>query len=117
MIFVNLDWLFLPEIFVFINYLILMGCLAFAGWQEDVQEIDRQIKELTVQKNRLKADAAQREDEANRWQFEPDEEDDARRAFQKADSDHAQILDIEMQIHVLEQEKEAILEKHQPKSS
>lgn len=88
------------------------GLAAQEDWKAEVQEIDGQIEELQNQRVKLLGRATQLEDNAVRWQFMPDQNTEARRAYRQADIYRQQADELQGQIDRLEQKKQKILEEH-----
>lgn len=81
-------------------------------WKTEIQEIDVQIQDLTELRNRYRASAARKEDEANRWQFKSGEFNETRRAWQGAEEDRKKAQLLQEEIDALEQKKQKILKLH-----
>lgn len=83
-----------------------------ASWQEELRSIDAQLKMLEDEKIRLKQSIARWDDAGNRWQFQQEMKQEAKRAFQKADSDRQQLQAVQQKIDALQDRKEEILKEH-----
>lgn len=82
-------------------------------WRTQVQEIEAQIKELQDERTKLLGRANRFEDNAQRWQFMPDQSNEARRAYKQADTLRNQAKTMQTEIDRLEQKKQKILQKNQ----
>lgn len=78
-------------------------------WQQDVNQIDQEIKVKTNQRNLFLSKAARAQDQGDRLQFQPDNLGDARRYWQLAETyrEKANLMDLE--INLLQQKRAQIL--------
>ncbi len=82
-------------------------------WQEQVYEIDQEIRQLEDRKIKTLGRANRLEDNAMRWQFMQDQKMEARRAYAQADAAREEARMIQMQIDLLERTKQKILLEHE----
>lgn len=88
-----------------------------ASWQEEVQQIDKQVEGLQDIQDKYRSRAKKNANDAMRWQFQSENYLDARRAWDRAAADKQKIQEIQDQIDDLNQKKQQILEKHGQKQS
>jgi len=81
-------------------------------WQEQVYEIDQEIRQLEDRKIKALGRANRLEDKAIRWQFMQDQKSEARRAYVQADTAREEARMIQTQIDLLERTKQKILAEH-----
>jgi uncharacterized coiled-coil DUF342 family protein len=93
--------------------LLSVSSLIAEDWRVEIKEIDAQIKELQDERTKLLGRANRFEDNAQRWQFMPDQANESRRAYKQADVLRNQAKTVQTEIDRLEQKKEKILQQHQ----
>jgi hypothetical protein len=81
-------------------------------WQNRLQELDKQIDDLSDLKRKHEAAAVRADDEGMRWQFQQNQKQEAKRAYQRADNHREIARKIQLQIDALKKEREQILLKH-----
>lgn len=81
-------------------------------WNEELKQIDAEIKSATDLKNRYLAAARRAEDQGLRWQFTQDQKQEAKRAFQRADEKKQAAKMLEARIDALNARKAQILQEH-----
>ena len=89
---------------------ILLLVSPLEGCQQELVQIDTQIEQLEKTRDGHEAQADTYQDEGDRWQFSSGEFGEARRAWQKADAERQQAIDIQKQIEVLQARKNRILQ-------
>jgi len=112
------------------RYLILFAaCIAGAGslfwtskqfaqeetqldWRAELQQINAELKELRDEKNRYLAAARRYEDQGMRWQFQQNQKQEAKRAFEMADIKREAANRLQARIDVLNARKAQILQEH-----
>jgi hypothetical protein len=67
-----------------------------------VQEIDAQIEDLQELKRKHEARALRYDDQGQRWQFQQNQMQEARMAFEKADEERLKAAEIQLQIDELQ---------------
>lgn len=76
---------------------------------EQVDQIDREIKQMKDLQNRYRAAARRFEDEGMRFQFQADMQQEAKRAYKKAELAKEKVKDLQAQIDALNEKKAEIL--------
>lgn len=98
--------------------LFLCGCLVAdegkllaskTSAQEELTLIDQKIVDLTNKKNLYEAKILRLEINADRWQFENSTYQDARRAWKEIDMINEKIKEIDLQLFVLERQRQDII--------
>ncbi len=82
------------------------------NWQEELQQINKQLDDLKDLRDRYDASATRHENDAMRWQFEQNLKQESRRAYKQAELDRAAEKKIQVQIDELEARKAEILKQH-----
>lgn len=85
---------------------------ASQDWREELTQIDAELKSAEDLKNRYLADARRAEDQGMRWQFMQNEKQEAKRAFERADSKKQAAQMLQKRIDVLNARKAEILKEH-----
>lgn len=80
--------------------------------QQELDHINRELKQLTDLKNKYKAAAVRHQDDGMRWQFMEDYKQEAKRAFQQADFELEMVQQIQVRINYLEKQKAELLKQH-----
>lgn len=80
--------------------------------REELDHINRELKQLHDLKNKYKAAATRHQDDGMRWQFMEDYKQEAKRAFQQADLEFEMVQQIQVRIEYLEQQKAELLKKY-----
>lgn len=96
------------------SFLLLAAPLVAADpvWQEQVHEINEEIRQLEDRKIKLLGQANRLEDKAIRWQFMQDQKSESRRAYAEADNKREEAKMVQTQIDLLERTKQKILVQH-----
>lgn len=101
-----------------VNRLLMIGTIFAIAWggggsenDERIEQIDRQIKELSDMKRGYEARAIRAEDQANRLQFEDHFVLETRRYYRIADENRAKAAKVQEEIDRLEAEKAAMIKK------
>jgi hypothetical protein len=81
-------------------------------WRRELQQIDAELKELEDEKNRYLAAARRYDDQGMRWQFQQNQKQEARRAFEMADIKREAASMLQTRIDVLNARKMQILQEH-----
>lgn len=81
--------------------------------QAELSQIDQELEQLEDLKNRYRASAARKEDEATRWQFEQDLKQEARQAQRQAALDREMERQIQLRIDFLQARKAELLKSGQ----
>ena len=81
-------------------------------WRVELQQIDAEIKELTNEKNRYLAQARRLDDQGMRWQFQQNQKQEAKRAFEMADTKKQAAEMLQARIDALNARKTQILQEH-----
>lgn len=92
---------------LFINMLaIVFFCSPlFADGSDDLLDIDNQIEKLRHQQLKHRSQAAHDKNNADRWQFEANRFDEARRAYYDEELHLKMIAELQKQIELLEEKK------------
>ncbi len=90
------------------------GVLALqkSSWEKEVEQIDRQIEDLTDRKKGLESQALRHENQAQRLQFRQGELSTARKHWKIADQKRAKAAKIQKKIDKLEEKKKQIIRNH-----
>jgi hypothetical protein len=83
------------------------------AWRQEIQNIEKQIQELTEMKRGYEARALRHEDQAQRLQFRQNEQLTVRKHWQLADENREIAKRIQLDIDQLEARKQAILREHE----
>ena len=81
-------------------------------WRIELRQIDDEIKSSEDAKNRYLAAARRHEDEGMRWQFQQNQKQEAKRAYQKADTERQAAKMLQDRIDVLKTRRAQILQEH-----
>ena len=81
-------------------------------WRTELQQIDEEIKRAEDLKNRYLAAARRAEDEGMRWQFQQNQKQEAKRAYERADDKKQAAKMMQARIDVLNARKAQILQEH-----
>jgi DNA repair exonuclease SbcCD ATPase subunit len=81
-------------------------------WRTELQQINAELKDLEDEKNRYLAAARRHEDDGLRWQFQQNEKQEARRAFERADIKRQAAQMLQGRIDALNARKMQILQEH-----
>lgn len=81
-------------------------------WREELKLIDEEIERSENLKNKYLAAAARAEDEGLRWQFQQNQKQEAKRAFQRAEEKRQQAAMMQERIDKLNARKTQILQEH-----
>jgi hypothetical protein len=81
-------------------------------WRTELQQIHTELRQLEDEKNRYLAAARRAEDEGMRWQFQQNEKQEARRAFERADVKRQAAQMLQGRIDALNARKVQILQEH-----
>ncbi len=105
---------------VVLRLILLFFCLAGTSsslyaqeepeWRVELNQIDAEIKDLTNEKNRYMAESRRYEDQGMRWQR--DQKQEAKRAFQMADTKKQAAQMLQTRIDALNARKTQILQEH-----
>lgn len=104
---------------LFIFFALLFGMSRFCysedtSSQQQLEQIDEELKQLNDLKNRYKAAATRHEDEGIRWQFTQNQKQEAKRAFQRAEMERQMVNEIQIRIDYLEEQKALLLKNKKP---
>lgn len=83
-----------------------------SDWKQELVNIDRKVKTLTLRRNLHQARADRLEDDAVRWQTYPDRLTDARSAWKRAEEEKSLVRELQTEIDMLQQRKVEILKEH-----
>ena len=92
-----------------IIFVSLFFMASISGVQEQVDQIDQRIEKLTEEKNSKEAEAARAEDEGMQWEFEDDQQLEARGAFEREDAAKERIKELDAEIESLKKRKAKLL--------
>lgn len=81
-------------------------------WRVELQQINAELKELNDERNRYLAAARRYEDQGMRWQFQQNEKQEAKRAFEMADTKRQAANMLQARIDALNARKTQILQEH-----
>jgi hypothetical protein len=81
-------------------------------WKTELQEINVELEELQDEKNRYLAAARRYEDQGLRWQFQQNQKQEAKRAFEMADTKRQAADMLQGRIDALNARKTQILQEH-----
>jgi hypothetical protein len=81
-------------------------------WRTELQQIDVELKQLQDEKNRYLAAARRYEDQGLRWQFQQNQKQEAKRAFEMADIKKQAANMLQARIDALNARKSQILQEH-----
>lgn len=81
-------------------------------WQEEIEQIDSETKQLKDLKGRYEASEARHNNNAMRWQFEQNMKQEARWAYQQAELDREMQKQIQARIDALDARRAEILKEH-----
>jgi hypothetical protein len=81
-------------------------------WRVELRQIDQEMKRAENLRNRYLAAAARAEDEGMRWQFQQNQKQEARRAFERAEMKKQAAAMLQAQIDALKARKQQILQEH-----
>lgn len=91
---------------------ILIEEVAAKDWKTELSEIDAELKRMEEEQERLKLSYARWSDAGSRWQFQQGMTQEAKRAFEKADADKAQMDKNQIYIDALKSRRAKILKQH-----
>ncbi|MBS0616286.1 MAG: hypothetical protein JSR58_07040 [Verrucomicrobia bacterium] len=94
---------------------ILLAAVTAAPMSEEekqLQKIDSQIEKLTKERNQHALAAEKYQQLGDNWQYETNYIQDAYANWAKADAERRQMMDIQMQIDALQEQKQQILQFH-----
>lgn len=81
-------------------------------WREELKQIDDEIKRSEDLRDRYLSAARRAEDEGMRWQFQQNQKQEAKRAFQRADEKKQAAAMLQARIDGLKARKAQILQEH-----
>jgi hypothetical protein len=81
-------------------------------WRTELQQINTELKELEDEKKRYLAAARRYDDDGMRWQFQQNQKQEARRAFERADIKRQAARMLQGRIDALNARKAEILQEH-----
>jgi hypothetical protein len=81
-------------------------------WQTELKQINDEIKRAEDLKKRYLAAAARADDEGMRWQFQQNQKQEAKRAFERADDKRQAAQMMQARIDALNARKMQILQEH-----
>lgn len=81
-------------------------------WQTELKEIDDEIDRAKDLKRRYESAAARYDDDGMRWQFQQDNKQEARRAFERAEQKRQAAQMLQARIDVLNARRAQILQEH-----
>jgi hypothetical protein len=81
-------------------------------WREELKQIDEEIKQSEDLKNRYLAEARRAEDKGMSWQFQQDQKQEAKRAFERADQKKQAAEMMQARIDQLKARRAQILQEH-----
>ncbi len=81
-------------------------------WIQELKQIDEEIERSENLKNRYLGAAARAEDEGMRWQFQQNQKQEAKRAFQRADEKRQAAAMMQERIDQLKARRAQILLEH-----
>ncbi len=80
--------------------------------QEELAQIDEEIKKLEDLRDRRLSAAARAEDQGMRWQFMQNQKQEAKRAFQRADDNRQAAKELQERIDALKKRRTYLVEDH-----
>ncbi|HEY5259956.1 MAG TPA: hypothetical protein VIJ46_04840 [Rhabdochlamydiaceae bacterium] len=83
-----------------------------SDWKQELINIDRKVKTLTLRRNLHQARAERLEDDALRWQSRPDLAPDAQSAWKRFEQEKTLVNELQEEIDRLQQRKMEILKEH-----
>lgn len=83
-----------------------------SDWKQELINIDRKVKGLTLRRNLHQARAERLEDDALRWQSRPDLAPDAQSAWKRFEHEKTLVSELQTEIDRLQQRKMEILKEH-----
>jgi hypothetical protein len=83
-----------------------------SDWRQELQQINTELKQLTNEKNRYLAQSRRLEDQGLRWQFQQNQKQEAKRAFEMSDTKKQAAQMLQARIDVLNARKAQILQEH-----
>ncbi len=83
-----------------------------SDWKQELVNIDRKVKALTLRRNLHQARAERLEDDALRWQSYPDLAPDTQSAWKRFDEEKTLVSELQKEIDRLQQRKQEILKEH-----
>lgn len=81
-------------------------------WKQELVNIDRKVKTLTLRRNLHQARAARLEENAKQWQTHPDLTTEARSVWKRFETEKSQVREIQAEIDALQRRKMEILKEH-----
>ncbi|MBS0650598.1 MAG: hypothetical protein JSR93_05505 [Verrucomicrobia bacterium] len=81
-------------------------------WKEELDQIDKETKQLKDLKNRYEASATRHENNAMRWQFQQNMKQEARWAYKQAELDREMQKQIQARVDYLDARRAEILKEH-----
>ena len=81
-------------------------------WKAELADIDAELQRMEEEQIRLKLSSTRWSDAGSRWQFQQVMTQEAKRAFEKADLDNAQIEKNQKYIDALQKRRAEILKEH-----
>lgn len=81
-------------------------------WRGELKEIDKELKEAEALRDKSLAEARREEDKGMRWQFMQNEKQEAKRAFEKADTKKQAAQMLQQRIDQLNARKAQLLKEH-----
>ena len=81
-------------------------------WKQELVNIDRKVKTLTLRRNLHQARAARLEEDAKQWQTHPDLTAEARSVWKRFEIEKSQVRELQVEIEALQRRKVEILKEH-----
>jgi cell fate (sporulation/competence/biofilm development) regulator YmcA (YheA/YmcA/DUF963 family) len=81
-------------------------------WQQELRQIDSEIKQCEELRDRYLAEARRAEDQGMRWQFMQNQKQEAKRAFQRAEDKKQAAQMLQTRIDSLNARRTQILQEH-----